>query len=215
MLHPWLRSLIGVLLVVGLLPAAHAHPMSRDKYSLRTALRLQDTGGAPELEAVVVLEVPFQVVMGALEEELKAARASDEGRAAAKRVLDGHSEDVWAKMASQLTITVDGKPLEGSWGPQDSRFNGKGAVTEGFFIYIVEFTPTDLTLDEDVTVQVTNRGWTDVPMVYSAMVLDGPPWTAVDHSLEGVLPDKPYDLNDPAFWLEDESLRMVTVRYTR
>ena len=68
-----------VLLVVALaVPSAQAHPMSRDKYSLRTAVQL--TGG--KLDAVVVLEVPFDVVTGDVRPDMEKARTAADSTAA-------------------------------------------------------------------------------------------------------------------------------------
>lgn len=205
---------LRILPVVGLLGlalAAEAHPLSKDKYSFRTALRLD---GA-ELDAVVVLEVPFDVVRVDVAEAMKAAKTSDDPAGAAEAVLDGYRDAQFAAIADGLRLTVDGEAVPGRWVPRDNRLNGKASVAGGFFMYIVEFQPKGaLELDDDVTVRVDNQGYPEAPMVYSAMVLSGEGWSLASQEPD-VLPDGPYDLNDPRFWVEDPRLRKVGARWTR
>ena len=203
-----MRWLVCGALLLGVLGGpAEAHPMSRDKYSLRTAVRLSTS----QLDAVVVLEVPMDVVTSALRARIDAATAaSTEARA----VVDAYSAAQWQAMAAGLSLTIDGQAVPGRWLPREDRFNGKGAVSEGFFMYIVEFRPDGpLRLDGDVTVRVVNKGFTEVPMVYSAWVLAGDGWTLASSSAQRALPGRAYDLNDPAFWVEDPSLRTVEARF--
>lgn len=207
-----MRRWIAVLITT-LLPAlAAAHPLSKDTWSLRSAVQAQ----ADALDVVVVLEVPFAVVTKDLRERMDAVRASGEGSKGAQAVLDAYAKEHWARMAKGLKLTVDGKAVEGSWRPRDNRYNGKGAVDGGFFMYIVEFVPTSgWSLDGDVTVVVENAAYPDEDMVYSGLVLSSPPWTVTRDSSKDVLPDRPYDLRSPDFWLPDASLRKLVARFVK
>jgi hypothetical protein len=203
----------GAWLAVGLLAStlAWAHPLSRDKYSLRTQLRV----ASDQVEIVVLLEVPFDVVMGELKDDLEAARSTAQ-RHAARQVLDAYARKQFSALAAGLSVSIDDTPLKGTWRPKSSPYNGKGAVTEGFFLYMVEFVPDGpAPLDDDVTVVVTNAAYADRPMVYSAWAIDGTGWTVASHSAQPLLPDKAYDPTDAAFWIEDDALRTFTVRAVR
>lgn len=205
----WFVLLVG-LWVSG---AAHAHPMSRDQWSLRTAVQLV----ADKLDAVVVLEVPFDVVAKALKPGLDAARSQGQAApTAADAVIQGYAKQHFDTLAKHLTLTVDGRSVPGAWRPSANRLNGKGAVEGGFFLYIVEFVPSGpLPLDADVTLVVDDRAYLDAPMVYSAMVVAGTGWKVVSSSAAKLLPARPYDLNAPDFWVADPALRRVEARFQR
>lgn len=204
---------LALLLGLGIAGVAEAHPMSRDQWSLRTAVQLV----ADKLDAVVVLEVPFDVVAKALKPGLDAARAQGQAApAAADAVIQGYAKQHFDTLARHLTLTVDGKPVPGTWRPSANRLNGKGAVEGGFFLYIVEFAPAGTPkLDDDVTLVVDDKAYPDAPMVYSAMVVAGTGWKVVSNSAAKLLPTRPYDLNAPDFWVSDPSLRRVEARFQR
>ncbi|MCB9679928.1 MAG: hypothetical protein H6733_00525 [Alphaproteobacteria bacterium] len=191
---------------------AAAHPMSRDKWSLRTAVQIADG----KLDAIVVLEVPFDVVTKDLKADMDAARAAPDASKAAQQVLDAYTKAHWDRLGKGLTLQIDGKKVAGSWKPRDNRLNGKGAVTGGFFMYIVEFVPdAPLTLGTPVTITIDDAGYADVDMVYSAMVVAGDGWTVEDNSAAKLLPATPYDINNPAFWVADPALRHLAARFAR
>lgn len=191
---------------------ADAHPLSRDRYSLRTALRLD----ADKLDALVVLEIPFDKVMAELKTGLDAAGTTAQSGAPAREVLDAYTAGVWKELGEGLILLADGRPVPGTWAPADSRYNGKGAVTEGFFIYIVEFKPTaPWAFGPGVSLQVLDANWPSAPMAYSAYVEAGKGWKVAYSSAARSLPDKPYDLNDPAFWVDDPAMRVLSVRFER
>lgn len=190
--------------------AASAHPLSRDKYSLRTQVRVE----LGKVEAVVVLEVPFDVVMQELRGELEIAQ--EKGREAARAVLDAYAQRQFRQLGDGLSVTVDGKRIEGRWRAKSSPYNGKGAVTEGFFMYIVEFVPSgSVALDDDVTLVVANTSYADKPMAYSAWAVEGQDWAVAESSAHKSLPTRSYDPTSPDFWVEDPALRTLTVRVTR
>ncbi|HMU81023.1 MAG TPA: hypothetical protein PKC57_12250, partial [Microthrixaceae bacterium] len=183
-----------------LVTLALAHPLSRDRYSLRAAIRVEQD----RADVVVVLEVPFDRVMQDLRGGLDAAGVRPEASAPAREVLDRYNAAMWRQMADHLLLLVDGRPVAATWRPSDSRYNGKGAVTEGFFVYIVELAPdAPLQLGRQATLTLVDTGWPDAPMAYSAYVGAGKGWTVTDSSARGVMPDRPYDLNDPSFWVTD------------
>ena len=189
---------------------ALAHPMSRDKWSLRTAVQL----AGDKLDALVVLEVPFDVVSADLKAGLDEARASENPARSAQQVLDGYAKKHWDQLAAGLTLTVNGAPVEGAWTPRNNRMNGKGAANGGFFMYIVEFVPqTPFVWDTAVDIGVKNTGYSEPPMVYSAMVVAGEGWRVEKNSTVDLLPKRPYDLNAKDFWIADPALREVSVRY--
>lgn len=198
-------------LLLAALAVADAHPLARDRYSLRAALRLD----GDRVDALVVLEIPFDVVVKSLGGELQASGV-DPASASAREARDAWTASVWKRLADGLVLTVDGVVPAGAWAPSDNRYNGKGVASEGFFLYVVEFRPAGpITLDGDVTLDLVNTGWTDAPMSYSAVVMPGKGWTVTEHSLSGVLPDRPYDLNDPAFWVDDPGLRALRARFVK
>jgi hypothetical protein len=191
---------------------ALAHPLSRDRYSLRTAVRVE----ADRTDVLVVLEIPFDVVMKDVRAGLDAAGVSAEGGAPAREVLDRYNQSVWRRLADGLLLLVDGQPVAGSWVPSSNRYNGKGAVTEGFFVYIVEHRPAaPLALGPEPSITVVNTAWPDAPMAYSAYVAAGPGWTVASSSAARLLPERPYDLNDASFWVDDAALRLLTARFRR
>ncbi len=198
--------------MVALLTAsvASAHPMSRVDYSMRAAIQFD----GDHLEAVVVMEVPFDVVAADLRAGMEAARSATEPSHQAQQVLDAYSHKVWDQMGQGLRVRVDGQVVPGTWGPKDNRLNGKGAVTGGFFLYMVEFKPSaPLKLDQDVDVVIENWGLADKPMVYSAMVVAGRGWKVTMDSSRVALPNAPYNVDDPRFWTRDLSLRRLEARF--
>jgi hypothetical protein len=197
---------------------AVAHPMSRDRYSLRAALRMD----GDRLSALVVLEVPFDVVMASLKADVDAtdiARVGPDGLPAAedaRRLLDTHNATIWRQLGEGLILVANGAPVPGAWGPSDSRFNGKGSVTEGFFMYVIEFRAAEgWSAPADLDLTLYDAAWPDVPMSYSAYVEAGRGWAVRSNSAAAALPARPYDLNDPAFWVDDPALRVLRVRFQR
>lgn len=207
-------GLVVLWIAVGALVGvrAEAHPLSRDQWSLRSAVQL----AGEKLDAVVVLEVPFAVVAQELKPDLDAARKAPNAAQAAEAAITTYAGRHWEAMAKGLTLTVDGRRVAGTWKPSANRLNGKGAVEGGFFLYIVEFVATSPpVLDGDVTVVVDNKGYPDKPMVYSAMVHAGTGWKVASNSAARLLPSRPYDLNAADFWVADPALRRVEARFVK
>lgn len=184
---------------------AWAHPLSKDKWSLRTAVRLQERTA----QVLIVLEVPFDVVGKAIRQ----AREQD-GDAPVDQLLARYGREVLGQLAGQASLTVDGRPVPGTFVRKDHPLNGRGSAAGGFFTWIVEFQAKgDWPLDEEVVVEVRNTGFTEADIVYSALADAGPGWTLVEDSTKGVLPSRRYVLDDPAFWSPDPSLRTLRARF--
>lgn len=204
--------LLAVWASLGLSSGASAHPMSREDWSLRTAVQVD----ADRLDVVVVLEVPFDVVSKELGADMTAARDAADPAASAQKVLDAYTRGHWDRLAAGLKLWVNGEPVSGHWAPKNSRLNGKGAVSAGFFMYIVEFVPdAPWVLGDEVDVMVGNVAYAHAPMVYSAMVVTGTPWQVAWDTARLSLPSGAYNVDDPRFWVRDVRLRALRAHVVR
>lgn len=185
--------------------SAQAHPLSRDQWSLRTAVRLQqDTA-----QVLAVLEVPFDEVGKAIREARDAQPDTP-----VDQLLKAYGERMIRVLAQQAKLTIDGRAVAGHFVPKDHPLNGRGSAAGGFFTWFVEFRPDGAwPLDGDVVVQVAHTGFEDTDIVYSALADAGPGWTLVEDSSKLVLPDRIYRLEDPAFWSPDPRLRTLRTRF--
>ena len=217
-----LRALLiafGILLLAAP-TAAQAHPFSRDSYSIRQALRLKDE----RLLAVVILEIPADVVMRELvgEAEAKAREAELDGKEIDPKVsraqVNAFNKRIWGRMAEGLSLRVGGEALAGSWKPLKSDANGKGG--EGFFVYMVGFDPKGKPkFGDEVAVELANTGWSDVPMYYAGLVNVGAEWAIAANNARDVLgaiaETEDPDPTDPKGWSQDEALRNLRVTFRR
>jgi len=196
----------GLALAIGLaVPGASAHPLSRDQWSLRTAVRV----ARDDVQVIAVLEVPFDVVGKAIRARREAAPDTP-----VDQLLSAYGRTALQTLASQATLTIDGQAVQGRFVAKDHPLNGRGSASGGFFTWFVEFRPEGAwPLDGDVTVGVAHGGYTDVDIVYSTLADAGPGWTLAEDSSRQVLPDRPYRLEDPAFWSPDPRLRTLTARF--
>ncbi len=199
-----------------LLAAALAHPGSRELYSLRTAVRLD----GDRLDAVVVVEVPFDVVMARLRPVIAPFRERGDAEGA-RGAIEADKAARFEEIARTITLTVDGSALPGRWAPRDVPYNGQGSAAGGFFLYVVGFVPAtgarpaDRDGDGDIDVRVRTTALAEAPMTYSATALAGGGWTVADSSAAGLLPASPASVDDPAAWVRDDALRDLRVRYVR
>lgn len=192
--------------------SAQAHPMSRDAYSMRSAVRV----AGEKIETVVILEVPFAEVTKTIGPAAEALKGQPDAAAKMTTLLDGLMATQVAGLGAGLQLQVNGAVVDGSWGPRSSPYNGKGSASEGFFMYIVEFTPASpWSLADSLTVQLTNTAWTDVQLVLSATALGGQGWTVTGSSAKDLLPDRAYDAQDPEFWIDDPRLRKLELSFRR
>lgn len=188
-----------------LLPsAALAHPFSKTAYSARSAVRVGDA----KLKAIVVVEVPAQVVLDRLQ------TLAPEGKKPGRKHVNQLNEQIWTEIAAGLTVTVDGATPAGAWKAVDSKVNGKGA--EGFFVYLVGYElAAPPAWGDRVVVELRNDGYRDVELYLSGMAKADPGWTIVSNSAEATLGDREFSVNDPDSWKQDEALRALTVVYER
>ncbi len=185
-------------------PSVDAHPLARDRYSYRVAVQR----GADGLRALAVLEVPFEVVMAGLR--------TPDGGTPDRAALDAWNRRVWREMGDHLLLLVDGRVVPGTWRPSDSRFNAAGSVAEGFFVYIVAFTPdAPWTLGPTTDVVVANSGWADAPMALSAWVVGEDGWRVTHNTAVRSLPADGYDVHDARYWSADPALRLLEARFER
>jgi hypothetical protein len=212
-----------LLLLSLLLPAAAgAHPMSRDQWSLRHAVKL-DGGG---LTAVVVLEIPDQIVV----EELKAAEqlaklkveAGQDPRTPSelrRALVQEQRKEQWKLLAEGCSLTVNGSKVDVPFTPHDTPANGRAMA--GFFLYIVsvELGPEHKLLQgqDEVVAVIQDDAYPTPPMVFSALVKDGDGWaTTYDSSAAVFGEDRGSGLpDDPRSWSEDQSLRRLEARWKR
>jgi hypothetical protein len=212
-------SLCSLLVVAALCLAgpAMAHPLSRDAWSLRNAVKLGPDG----VQAVVILEVPADVVMAALRADFEGEATGEElDETVARARVRRWNEDQWSDMARGLELRIDGQVAPGEWSPLRSDANGKGG--EGFFVYVVGFRPKQKRspiwdLGDEVTLELRDTIAPDAPMFLTAMVATDGPWAVETNSADSVLGrgNSTPDLDDPESWSEDPSLRTLTVTFVR
>jgi|GEM_PF-4019781 len=211
-----------LLLLLLLLPAfASAHPMSRDQWSLRHAMKL-DAGG---LTAVVVLEIPDQMVV----DELKAAEAIAQAGVQAgtdkrspselrRDLVDAQRKEQWKLLGRGVSLTVNGKPVDVAFTPHDTPANGR--AMSGFFLYIVSVKlPADhpALAGETVAAVLQDDAYPVPPMVFSALVKGGDDWLPTFDSSTAVFgDDRGSGLpDDPRSWSDDKSLRRLEAKWKR
>ncbi len=203
----WIAGALLLGLSLGAVRPVHAHPLGKAQWSLRTAARA--SGDA--IQVLVVVEVPFDDVGKAVRE----ARASDASTDAGA-VVAAYGQALLARMASQARLTIDGAPVPGAFVAMDHPLNGRGSAAGGFFTWIITFEPASAwPLDDDVLLEIRHTGFTEEDLVYSTFADGGAPWTVTEDSSKAVLPDRPYALEDPAFWSPDKRLRTLRARFVR
>jgi hypothetical protein len=209
---PWSRHrLLAALLATGLVaacaPPAAAHPFSRDFYSMRSGVRLDDG----QIQAVVVIEIPTPKIM--MEFVRKYGYKSDYS----KGEMDEFTEYQFDRLGPMLHLTVEGREVEGTWEPVDDPRNGKGG--EGFFLVMVAFSPAEpVELPARVEVGVTNEAFEGEPMYYSGYAEAGQGWVLLHCSAEDFVGnlDSSVDFQTELdAWTDNPELRTVTARFER
>lgn len=181
--------------------SAIAHPFETDLYSLRTMVKIADSG---QMTALVVLEVPMQVVLGGLDVQ------EGDSQRKQQKALEDWNTSTWDKMAEGLTLTVDGEPVKGTWRPIEHPTNGKGA--EGFFVYLVGFDLQQELPKEGYVLRIENRSYPDKPMVYSGSATAQGPWELVRDSSRDALGDQvDTPLSNPGRWSKDPAMRDIEI----
>lgn len=206
-----MRARLGLVLIalaglVGPLVAS-AHPLSKDSWSLRTAIRVADEG----VDVLLVLEVPFDEVREALQQ---AAQAQPD--TPPPELVRAYGAKVLERLGGQATLQMNGAPVPGRFSPKDHPMNGRGSASGGFFLWMVAFEPqAGWSLTDPVSLTVSHADFTEESIVYSAMSVAGAGWRVAHDSARDVLPSGPYLIDDPSFWSPDPRLREVTVRFVR
>ncbi len=201
------RALVPLLLALLLGPEAWAHPYGSKFHSMRHELRL----GERDVEAVVVLEVPTQVVLRAYQKRYSHAEISTED--AERDFLSW-----WCgRLTEGLSLTVDGQPAKGRWQQADHPSNGRGG--EEFFVYIVRFAFDEAPAqDRAVELVLDNASLPKARTYFSAYAQADAPWRVATNSareLIGGKADVEEVSEDPAAWTQDEAARSLRVVFER
>lgn len=185
--------------VAVLAPAATAHPFSKEIHSLYGALRADEA----KVSAVVILEVPRTLVVADIQERIKQGVPK-------KKALKAHDQSRFDALAAGLSLSVNDVPAPVTWRPLAHPSNGK--VVDDFFMYWVGAEiPVDPTWGNTVTVQLDNRAYTDVDMVYSGTVQARGSAKVTLNSAATVIGQDPstMDRTDPAAWTDDARMRSL------
>lgn len=191
--------------VASLAPSAHAHPFETSIYSLRSMVKVSESG---TLTTLVVLEVPVQVVLDGI------GVAEGDSRRAKEKKLEAWNTATWDKMAAGLSLSIDGVPAKGTWRPIEHPANGKGA--EGFFVYMVGFDLQQELPAEGYTLRIENRSYPDEEMVYSGSATAGGPYKITADSSREILGDEvDTPLSNPGRWTKDAKMRDLDVTVSK
>ncbi|MFT5586510.1 MAG: hypothetical protein ACI9VR_004109 [Cognaticolwellia sp.] len=204
-----LRALsLGLTLTLGaiglglaLAPQAQAHPFETNIYSLRTMVKVSESGS---LTSLVVLEIPVQDV-------LKGIGVEDADSIQVKeKKLDAWNTATWGRMAAGLTMTIDGEPAQGTWRHIEHPANGKGG--EGFFVYMVGFDLQQVPPASGYTVRIENRSYPEEELVYSgSATAQGDFKILKDSSREILGGEVDTPLSNPGRWTKDGKMRDLEV----
>lgn len=212
-LHAWTAKLalgLGLLFSGGaavalLAPQAQAHPFETSIYSLRSMVKVSESG---TLTTLVVLEVPVQVVLDGIGVE------DEDSRRVKEKKLESWNTGTWDKMAAGLSLTIDGQPAQGTWRAIEHPANGKGA--EGFFVYMVGFDLQQELPAAGYTLRIENRSYPDEEMVYSgSATAQGDFKISKDSSREILGTEVDTPLSNPGRWTKDAKMRDLEVSITR
>lgn len=198
-------SLGALGLGLALTPAAQAHPFETSIYSLRSMVKVSESG---TLTTLVVLEVPVQVVLDGI------GVSEGDSRRVKEKKLETWNTTTWDKMAAGLTLTIDGEPAKGAWRPIEHPANGKGA--EGFFVYMVGFDLQQELPAKGYTLRIENRSYPDEEMVYSgSATAQGGYKVTKDSSREILGTEVDTPLSNPGRWTTDAKMRDLEVTVAR
>ncbi len=199
-----LTALLLSLLVAG--PAA-AHPFGTKFHSMRHELRMGEQG----LEAVVILEVPTQVVLRIYQSRYAEAEISTQ---------DAEADFLawWcARLGEGLALTVDGQPAPGRWEAADHPSNGRGA--EKFFVYLLSFRfEGPVPSGTQVEVGLSNASLPKAKMYYSSFAEASGAWRVDSNSARDLIGDRADAAEvseDPTAWTRDEAARSLKVVFAR
>jgi hypothetical protein len=193
--------------------SAEAHPNESSAYSMRSLVRLSETG----LHAMVMLEVPISVAMEEFRERYIKTDQVDPDNIEQKHI-DEFNRLQWSRLASGLNIKINEVTPEGSWVPVETPINGK--ANAGFFVYMLGYKldEPDVDLGARVSVQIDNQAFPDVKVFLSGFADSRDPWQVKKNSAETLLGKAALvrEANlDPKAWTLDSAMRQLLVVYTR
>ena len=162
---------VTAILVLAFAGVARAHPYGPEYYSFRTVVEAEGS----TLRVTVAVEAPTPKVLQ--EFAARYADVEDIGEKEDREFFAAQLE----RISSDLTVTVDGKPLQVQWQPADSPINGR--ADERFFYYFVTFELPDALPSSVCRLVVTNRAFADEQAYYSGWVKPHPVWTVAETNL--------------------------------
>ena len=169
-----------LLTALGLVRGADAHPFGPKYYSFRTVIVLDGT----TLKLTTAVEAP---TMKVLEEYAKLYGHLDE---IGEREDREFFELMLKRIGDGLTVTIDGKAVQGSWVRADSPINGR--ADEQFFYYIVQFEAVSALPTGPCEIVLTNRIYQDEESYHSGWIKPSAGWKVVESiSSPWVVPPRP------------------------
>ncbi len=198
---------------------ASAHPMSRELWSLRNGIKLDEQG----LALVSVLEIPDTVVVQDIEKATAMAEIAEAGaehpRSPAERrrdVMLAHRKAQFDQLAAGMSLTIDGEAIQVAWAPHPTPVNGRASA--GFFQFIIaaELPASSPALTPGPhRVELSSQSYRDLPMVYSGLARDGGTWVRTwDSAQELMGEDRGSGLpDDPRSWSKNEAMRTLAATF--
>ncbi len=211
----WWAAVLSTSVFAGAIASvAHAHVAWPSSYSTRVTIAASDDG----LLITVTAEIPTLSLVPRFRHHFKDKDLKAEIEAGRFAALEDEFRDYqFTELARGLETTINGELVDGRWLPVDTPINGRS--NEGFFVYILQFSPTEpVELGRRLEVEVNNHLFERKPLVLSNLVQANDGWQAVEASTEQ--PPEGADLSpgsvaEMALWAEDEdrrSFRVVLVR---
>lgn len=195
-----LLFLLALLWVGG----AQAHPYGPEYYSFRTVVELD---GAT-LRVTMAVEAPTTKVLAEF-----ASRFADMEEIGEREDAEFFQMQL-ARIASGLTVTLDGAPLAAEWKPSDSPINGR--ADERFFYYFVTFELENALPARPCELGIANRAFAEEQAYYSGWIRPLSGWTVSETNLQALgTAAQAEDVSTiEEAWSNDASLRDLEVRLT-
>ncbi len=199
MIRPTLLAGLGALLVLFAGTAA-AHPYGPEYYSFRTVV---DLDGA-DLRVTTTVEVPLMKVLE--EYQKRYGHLEEIGEEQDRQFF----QSMLQALGDGLTVTVDGKRVEGSWTAADSPINGR--ADDRFFYYIVTFRKAGAIPTAGGAIEVLNDCFPGVQSYYSGWIRPSPSWQVRESNLTALgAAAQAEDVSEiKEAWSNDEALRNLS-----